>query len=374
MAIYKHWDIRADLSVGDSVLNQISGKNMQMKGEYSNMYTSLAPFTSETCLDKNQANDHGKLDENSTIDCCVQLGQDFPKVGNCLDSTTTIESPCIASDGSADTTQTRTGINNVQMYGLNDFNRCNESLNQPGVPERRYPDCSLTSSSLDVGHKINLRSVGASSTPSPDSQDTAEAPCGIDYVNYYSFARTASFVAQELMCKLPEKMNKIVAMTEEEFISDQAKVIMKKSTNFCWPSIPNLDAAAQKEKCGWCFTCKVANEDRDCLFNSVVKPVWEVSNSTLVGLQPRNIQNGHLRDIICLIFSLEVRLRGLLLGPWLNLHQTNLWHKDLLKNSDFLRVKRLLLLVRIYFSLSIIFIKDMNTITPLCLSSFKILV
>ncbi|XP_047159025.1 DDT domain-containing protein PTM isoform X2 [Vigna umbellata] len=345
MAIYKHWDIKANLNVGDSVFNQNSGKNMQMKGEYSTMYTSLAPSTSEICLDNNQANDQGKLDENSTVDCCMQLGQEFPKVGNCLDSTITIESPCVASDGSADTTQTRTGTNNVQTCGLNDFNRCNESLNQPGVPERHYPDCSLTSSSLDVGHKINLRSVGDSSTPSPDSKDNSEGPCGTEYVNYYSFARTASFVAQELMCKSPEKMNKIFAMSEEEFISDQTKVIMKKSTNFCWPSIPELDAAAQKEKCGWCFTCKVANEDRDCLFNSVVKPVWEVSNSTSVGLQPRNIQNGHLRDIICLIFSLEVRLRGLLLGPWLNLHQTNLWHKDLLKTSDFLRVKRLLLLL-----------------------------
>ncbi|KOM51112.1 hypothetical protein LR48_Vigan08g193900 [Vigna angularis] len=306
MAIYKHWDIKANLNVGDSVFNQNSGKNMQMKGEYSTMYTSLAPSTSEICLDNNQANDQGKLDENSTVDCCMQLGQEFPKVGNCLDSTITIESPCVASDGSADTTQTRTGTNNVQTCGLNDFNRCNESLNQPGVPERHYPDCSLTSSSLDVGHKINLRSVGASSTPSPDSKDNSEGPCGTEYVNYYSFARTASFVAQELMCKSPEKMNKIFAMSEEEFISDQTKVIMKKSTNFCWPSIPELDAAAQKEKCGWCFTCKVANEDRDCLFNSVVKPVWEVSNSTSVGLQPRNIQNGHLRDIICLIFSLEL--------------------------------------------------------------------
>ncbi|CAJ1933948.1 unnamed protein product [Sphenostylis stenocarpa] len=344
MAIYKHWDIRANLSVGDSVFNQSSSKDMLMKGEYSTMHTS---FTSEACLDKNQANGQRKLDENSTIDCCMQLAQEFPKVGNLIGSMTTIESPCVASDGSADTTQMRTGIDNVQIYGFNDSDRCNESLNRSGIPERRNPvgDCSLTSSSLDVGRKINLRSVGASSTPSMDNMDTSEAPRGIDYINYYSFARTASFVAQELMCKSPEKMNKVFAMSEEEIISDQAKVIMKKSTNFCWPSIPNLDAVSQKEKCGWCFTCKVANEDRDCLFNSVVKPVWEVSNSTLVGLQPRNIQNGHLRDIICLIFSLEVRLRGLLLGPWLNLQQTNLWHNDLLKTSDFHHVKQLLLLL-----------------------------
>ncbi|RDY00551.1 DDT domain-containing protein PTM, partial [Mucuna pruriens] len=347
MALYKHWDISANLSVGDSVFNQSSCKNMQMKGEYYTMHASLAPFTSETCLDKNRANDQRKLDENSTIDCGMHLGEEFPKAGNRLDSMTTIESPCVASEGSADTAQMRTGIDNVQIYGVNDSNRCEESLNQPGMPERRHPvrDCSLTSSSLDVGRKINLRSVGVSSIPSTDNKDTSVAPRGIEYINYYSFARTASFVAQELMCKSPEKMNKIFAMSEEEIISDQAKVIMKKSTNFCWPSIQNLHAAAQKEKCGWCFTCKVANEDRDCLFNSVVKPVCEVSNSTLSGLQPRKIQNGHLRDIICHIFSLEVRLRGLLLGPWLNLHQTNLWQKDLLKSSDFLPVKRLLLLL-----------------------------
>nr|KYP68059.1 Nucleosome-remodeling factor subunit NURF301 family [Cajanus cajan] len=287
IAIYKHWDIPANL---------------------------------KTFLDKNQANDQRKLDDNSTNDCCMHLGQEFPKSGNRLDSTTTIESPCVVSEGSADTTQMKTGI------------------------ENEYQKDAIL---LDVGRKINLRSVGASSTPSTDNKDTSKAPCGIDYINYYSFARTASFVAQELMCKSPEKMNKIFAMSEEEIISDQAKVIMKKSANFCWPSIQNLSAAAQKEKCGWCYTCKVANEDRDCLFNSVVKPAWEVSktNSTLVGLQPRKIQNGHLRDIICQIFSLEVRLRGLLLGPWLNLHQTNLWHKDLLKSYDVLPVKQLLLLL-----------------------------
>ncbi|XP_027360332.1 DDT domain-containing protein PTM isoform X2 [Abrus precatorius] len=348
MGIYKHWDIPANFSVATSVFNQSSIENMHMKGEYSTMHTSVAPLTSsETCLDKNQADDQRKLDENSTIDCSMHLGQEFPKAGNRFDSMTTIESPCIASEGSADTTQMRSGVENVQVYGPKNSNRSDESLNQSGVSEKQHlvGECFLTSSSIDVKHKINLRSVGASAAPSTDNKDTSEAPCEIDYINYYSFARTASFVAQVFMCKSPEKMNKNIALSEEEIISDQSKAIMKKSSNFYWPSIQNLSAAAQKEKCGWCYSCKVANEDRDCLFNSVVKPVWEVPKSTLIGLQPRKIQNGHLREIICHIFSLEVRLRGLLLGPWLNLHQTNLWQKDLLKTSDFLPVKRLLLLL-----------------------------
>ncbi|XP_061362433.1 DDT domain-containing protein PTM [Gastrolobium bilobum] len=351
MAIYKHWDIPSDICAGASnlaVFNKSSCKNMLMKGEYSAVNACLAPFpSSETCLDNSRADDQRKLDENSTIDCCNHPGHEFPKAGNRLDSMTTIESPCVASEGSADTTQMRSGTENVPMHGLYDSNRSDESLDQSGIPGKHHliGDCSLTSSSLDVGRKINLRSVGASGTPSVDNKDTSELPCGIDYTNYYSFARMASLVAQELMCKSPEKMNKSFAMSEEEIVSDQAKAIMKKCTNFCWPSVQNLNAAAQKEKCGWCFSCKVANDDRDCLFISVVKPVLEVSKSALVGLQPRKTQNGHLREIICLILSLEVRLRGLLLGPWLNLQQADLWQKDLLKTSDFLPVKRLLLLL-----------------------------
>lgn len=352
MAIYKNWDIPADLNAGASnlaVFNRSSFKNMQMTAKYYSMSTSLAPFTSSvTFMDKNLVDDQKMLEKNSTIDCCTRDGQEFPKAGNKLDST--VESPCIASEGSADTTQMRSGIESIQMHRLYDSNRLDESLNQSKIPEKDFPvgDCSLASSGLDGEHNIELRSIGVSSTPYMGNKDTSLAPYGTDYINYYSFARMASSVAPELMCKkISEKINKNIIVTEEEIISDQAKTIIKKSTNFCWPSIQNLNAAAHKEKCGWCFSCKVANDDRDCIYLSVVKPLYEVSKSTSVGPQPQ-IQNGHLREIICQIFSLEARLRGLLLGPWLNLHQTNLWHEDLLKTSDLLSVKQLLLLVRIY--------------------------
>ncbi|MED6146513.1 hypothetical protein PIB30_035129 [Stylosanthes scabra] len=351
MAIYKHWDVPANPSVETSnlvVLNQSSTKNIHAKGKSSAMQTSLAPFTSsKACLGNNWVGDERKLDEISTIDCCTHPGQEFPKAGNRLDSATTIESPCAASEGSADTTQVRPGIENVQMNGLYDPNRSDESLNQSGIPEKHHPvgDSSLVSSSLDVEHKRKLRSVGDSCAQLPEDKDTSDVPFVIDYTNYYSFARTASLIAQELMSKSPEKINKNIVLTEEDIISDQVKAIMKKSTSFCWPSIQNMHAAAHKENCGWCFSCKVANDDRDCLFNSVMKPVWEVSESSFGGLQPRMIQNGHLRDIVCHILSLEDRLRGLLLGPWLNLHQTDLWHKELMKTGDLLPAKKILLIL-----------------------------
>ncbi|KAE9616405.1 putative transcription factor & chromatin remodeling DDT family [Lupinus albus] len=331
MAIYEHWDIPDNLSAGTSnlvVFKQSSCKNVHMTGNFN----------------KNRSDDERKFDENSTVDCSTYPGQEFPKAGTHLDSMTTIESPFVASEGLADTTKIRSGIENVQISGLYDSNRSDVSLNLSGIPEKHQPfgDCSLISASLDVGHNINLRSVGVSCNPSTDNKDVSVVPCGIDFINYYSFARTATLVAEELICKSPEKIN---VMSEEDIISDQAKAIMKKSSNFCWPSIENLNTAAEKEKCGWCFSCKVANDDRDCLFNDVMKSVLDVPNNTSVGLQSRKIQNVHLRAIICHIVSLEDRLRGLLLGPWLDPHQTNLWHQELMKTSDILPVKRLLLLL-----------------------------
>ncbi|KAI5401195.1 hypothetical protein KIW84_065880 [Lathyrus oleraceus] len=141
MAIYKSWDIPVDLNAGASnlaVFNQSSFKNMQMTAKYYSTSTSLAPFTSSvTFMDKTLVDDQKKLEKNSTID-------------------STIESPCIASEGSANTTQMRSGIESIQMHRLYDSNRSDESLNQSRIPEKDFPvgDCSLASSRPDGEHNI----------------------------------------------------------------------------------------------------------------------------------------------------------------------------------------------------------------------------
>lgn len=370
MAIYKHWDIPFNLNGGASkleILNQSSGKDMHIKVEYAAIYPSLAPLTSsETFLDMNHADDQRKIEEIPTVQ---HLGQEFLKAGKQLDSVTTIESPSVASEGSADNTQMRSTTDNLLTPSL-DSNRSDESLNQSRIPEKSHPvgHCSLTSSSLDLSHKINLTSAVTryNSTLSTGNRATSEVSYGIDYINYYSFARTALLVAEELTRKLPEKINKNSVMSEEDLISEQAKAIYKKSTNFYWPSSQNVNAAAQKEKCGWCFSCKAENDDRDCLFNSVVMPGRELSKSNLVGLQSKN-QNAHLRDVICHMLSIEDRLRGLLSGPWLNPHHSKNWRKDLLKASDVASIKCLLLTVRISIvSLSIVYISVMSCMITWC--------
>ncbi|XP_028789234.1 DDT domain-containing protein PTM isoform X2 [Neltuma alba] len=345
MAICKHWEIPFNLNGAAYQLelsNQSASRYMHMKTEYSAIYPSPAPFSSsEAFLDTNQAADQRNYEETSTAQ---PFGQEFLKAERQLDSVITTESPCVASEVSAETTKMRsTTDDDPRTYGFHDSNRPGGALNQLGIPEKLHTvsRASLRSSRLDTSHKVNLTSAGAGYTASAKStgnRATSEMLCGTDYINYYSFARTASLVAEELIRKSPEKTNKSIEMSEEDLISEQAKAIIKKSTNFCWPSSQSVNAAARKEKCGWCFTCKVENDDRDCLFNSVVMPIQEVSKSDLVGFQPKN-QNAHLKDVIFYILSLEDRLRGLLLGPWLSLHHSKNWRNNLLKASDVASIK-----------------------------------
>ncbi|KAI9117771.1 hypothetical protein K1719_011186 [Acacia pycnantha] len=306
MAICKHWDIPFNF-----ISNQSASRSMHMKAEYSATYPSSAPFSSsEAFLDKNQAADQRKYDETSTVQ---PVGQEFLKGERQLDPVIMTESPCVASEVSADTTKMRsTTDEDPVIHRLHDSRRSDGALNQPGIPEELHPvnHSFLRSSRLHTGHKGNLTSAGIGNTASAMStgnRATSEMPCRNDYINYYSFARTASLVAEELIHKSLKRSTRVLE-------------------------------SAKKEKCGWCFTCKVENDDRDCLFNTVVMPVQEVSKSDLVGFQPKN-QDAHLRDVIFYILSLEDRLRGLLLGPWLSLHHSKNWRNNLLKASDVASIK-----------------------------------
>lgn len=194
----------------------------------------------------------------------------------------------------------------------------------------------------------------SSSTITTRKRERSPMNCGIGYMNYYSFAQTASSVAEELMPKSSDKINENTIITEEDIIAAQMKAIVKKSTKFGWANTQNLDVDARKEKCGWCFSCRVPTDDRDCLFNMYLGTVWEGSKSDVVGLQSKKNRKSHLMDVICHILSVEDRLHGLLLGPWLNPHFTKYWQKSILKASDVGSVKHLLLTVSILCFLSIL--------------------
>lgn len=163
------------------------------------------------------------------------------------------------------------------------------------------------------------------------------------YVNYYNFAQIAAAVAEDFMSK-PISKNPEAIKSVEEVISDQLKSILTKCTQFSFPSLPCSSADVRIEKCGWCFSCKSPEYERECLI-AMIDSGLAVENfaSEVLGGCTRKHRKGHFIDVLCLIGSIEARLHGLLLGPWLDPHFSQLWCKSLLRTSDIEILKCLLL-------------------------------
>lgn len=351
MAIYKQWDIPLSLNGANLDLPNHSVCSVILtKGHSPAILMPLAPLTSsETNTVKNETDGARKVEENSNSGCSGHLGCEVSKSVNLLDSMTVTESPHMTSEGSAGTTQMSVDIQNFQNHGPHDSNRSAEFLDQSEIPPKRplLRARSLTSTSIDVRQEKNMKAAGrpghSSSAITTRKRDRSLVNCEICYTNYYSFAQTASSVVEELMRKSSDKIKENSIISEEDTIAAQMKAIMKKSTKFGWPNTRNLDVDARKEKCGWCFPCRFPTDDRDCLFNMYLGTVWEDSKSDVVGLQSKKNRKGHLIDVIGQILSIEDRLHGLLLGPWLNPHHTKNWRKSILKAYDVGSVKHLLL-------------------------------
>nr|GMD24470.1 DDT domain-containing protein PTM [Ipomoea batatas] len=155
------------------------------------------------------------------------------------------------------------------------------------------------------------------------------------YVNFYSFAHSASSIVEELTHKPSDKSTEDALRSEEEIISAQLKAISKRSADFCWSNIQNLNVDARKEKCGWCFSCKVPECKRNCLFlMNDTGPAPERFSSEALCASKRNTRKGHLVDIMYHIICIEDRLHGLLLGPWLSPMYSQMWRESVLAASD----------------------------------------
>lgn len=331
-AICKQWDITVSSNGVRSnlALNTVS-LSRHMKAE--------VPTISE--IDNEQ-----KLEEKFLAGYSNRPDNALSKSVNLLDSVTAVELPNISSEGSAETTQMNSGFDNFQKEGPDNSIRAAEFSNQSEIAGKLPAPGhnSMTSSTSDIKQKF--ASSGCNSSPTNSRKgDALQLQPEIAYVNRYSFAQTASSVAEELMHKSSNEISKEPINSNEEIISKQMKAILKKWDKFYWPNTQKLNADTQKEKCGWCFSCKSATDDMDCLFYMNNGRVLGSSESEVAGLLSKRNKKGHLVDVICHILSIEDRLLGLLLGPWLNPHYTKLWRKSALKAADMASVKHLLLTV-----------------------------
>lgn len=220
----------------------------------------------------------------------------------------------------------------------------NQNYKEGGTLE----DSNLTAKIMETRRSLKERKVNDSVDLGPSTTSSkgimSEEQCAESYVNFYCFARMASSVVEELTKKSPCKSGKDATKTVEEIISAQLKAISSKSIEFGWPNMQNMKIDARKENCGWCFSCKVPECEKDCLFvqNSTVTASESFSSDAL-GVRSRKNRESHLVNVLCYILSTEDRLHGLLSGPWLNPHHSQSWRQDVLKADEIATLRGLLL-------------------------------
>ncbi|CAN8256530.1 unnamed protein product [Cochlearia groenlandica] len=161
------------------------------------------------------------------------------------------------------------------------------------------------------------------------------------YRNQYIFAQMTSAISEEMMRKSPIRTSDM--RSDEEIISTQVKAILMKTTKFQWRNIQSLYLDAWKEKCGWCHSCKSedAGSETNCLFNLSLGALRGPSESEVVNSQSIDKQS-HLMAVIYQILSMESRLQGLLVGPWLNSQHSRIWREHILNASNISSLKRFL--------------------------------
>ncbi|RWR76108.1 DDT domain-containing protein PTM-like protein [Cinnamomum micranthum f. kanehirae] len=218
-----------------------------------------------------------------------------------------------------------------------------------GIPEKLYSineELSVKPADVDITQGKPLESAPCApiTVTIPSKQDVSQLPVEPgSYINYYSHGQLASSVVEELTRRSSENIKEDSTRPPEEVISAQLKAISKKSSKFSWSIIQKPYVDAEKENCGWCFSCKNPS-DSNCLFRLTDEKAAEGSKMS-VGLRSNRNRKTHLSSVIYHIISIEDRLRGLLSGPWENPHHSKQWHKSILKASDVSSVKPLLLIL-----------------------------
>ncbi|XP_074322413.1 DDT domain-containing protein PTM isoform X2 [Apium graveolens] len=336
-AIMKYWNVSA------KVTSAIGSQSVTVSIDYMSDRKMLAePLVSralvplETCLE-DDTHDKVKLVDKSSVSTISGNFSEPEVLDNSMNASFQLES----SGGAAESSQSVKGTRSLKTKGLNRNKDAGISTKSEVLEKSVYDGhTALISTNLDVEIKKDTQFADSGSTPSNVREALTHGQCGPSYVNFYSFARTASLAGEALLHKASDKVSEKTRMSIEEFISAQLKVFSIIPIEFRWSSIYNLDV--EKEKCGWCISCKYPEEGGDCLF--IMKDEGSFlkrKTSEFLGVQSKN--EGHLIDLISHILCIEDRLHGLLLGPWLNPHYSIIWSKAICGTCDITSVKHFLL-------------------------------
>ncbi|XP_009125862.2 DDT domain-containing protein PTM [Brassica rapa] len=312
-AIKKHWDIPVGLK------RTISGVNSQIfvcldtpaKGMISFIDGFKAPLPAtekQPTSGVKKKLEEGSSDGGSRNHC----HRARRKIS---DSATGLDTLNMSSEGSAETIQNGSDV---------------QSLHEPGpssiLDVTKEPNSNIHSSSHYLD-RINKR-----------KRIRLQSESG--YRNQYIFAEMTTAISKEMTRKSP--IRTIDMRTDEEIASTQVKTILMKTTKFQWRNIQGLYLDAWKEKCGWCLSCKSedAGSKTNCLFNMSLGALRGPSESEIANSQSID-KKSHLMTIICQILSMESRLQGLLVGPWLNPQHSRIWREHILNASNISSLRHL---------------------------------
>ncbi|KAI3450013.1 hypothetical protein Pfo_006678 [Paulownia fortunei] len=350
-AICKHWNVVRGVG---GTKNDLDSRSCSIQSAFpeKRQLPNMHPTPSET-LNKTQAFAEKRSDEKSMVTtnssntehenaehatAVLETGNHGLKMENHLAS----------SEGSAEVSQTFIKIDTLKESGPDCSKRCPEILDDCHIPGKLVDagDHYMTSTTVNVEKGKNLSSENHSYAPYTINSGgvLSQVHCGKNYVNCYEFARTASSIFEELTCKSLDKSSEDAPRSVEEIIAGQLKVVSNRFAEFSWSNIQNSNMNSRKERCGWCFYCRVPEDERDCLFimNDSI-PAVENFTCEVLGIRSRKSRKNHLIDVMCHIICIEDHLQGLLLGPWLNPHYSMLWRKSVLGVADIASLKYLLL-------------------------------
>lgn len=336
-AILKQWDLPPKVDgTKEEMGSQIfmaAGQEGAIPAAFTQLSTHSEAHLKDVILNGGRAEDKSFVSINvGEVSGLVTVKSDI------VDHAVNVDNQILSSEGSAEVSEAVTGAHNFEKAGMNLRSRRSKSE----TPGKLVRGSSRVTTSLEEKVVDSAKHNCAASTIKP--RILSQGSCGISYTNYYCFARTASSVAEVLTRKSSDKNSEAALKSVDDIISDQMIAIADKFMEFCWPNVPNMNTDARKESCGWCFPCRVPEDERECLVSMYCNgPALEKYTSEVLGIRSRKHKRSHLVDIMCYLLCIEDRLQGLLLGPWLNSHYSNFWCKSAARVTGIAAVKCMLL-------------------------------
>ncbi|XP_027163771.1 DDT domain-containing protein PTM [Coffea eugenioides] len=336
-AILKQWDLPSEVDgakeeMGSQIFVAV-GQERPIPATFTQLSTHSETHLKDAILNKGRAEDKSFVSVNiGEVSGLVTVKSDI------VDHAVNMENQILSSEGSAEVFEAVTATRNFERAGMNLRSRRSKSE----TPGKVVRDSSLITTSLEEKVTDSAKHNCLASATKP--RILSQGNCGISYTNYYCFARTASSVAEVLTRKSSDKNSEAALKSVDEIISEQMLAISDKFMEFCWPNVPNMNADTRKESCGWCFSCRVPEDERECLVSMYCNsPALEKYTSDMLGIRSRKNKRSHLVDVLCYLLCTEDRLQGLLLGPWLNSHYSNFWRKSAARVTGIAAVKSMLL-------------------------------